>query len=64
VAMFDEVDEGTAVFKLESHAANLPVGAAMLSLEADGCTVPPDHYLDLTGAAGPLMRSGHPARDR
>jgi hypothetical protein len=64
VAMFDEVDEGTAVFKLESRAANLPVGAAVLSLAADGCTVPPDRYLDLTGAAGPLMRSGHPAPDR
>src|SRR5580698_6665674 len=32
VAMFDEVDEGTAVFKLESRAANLPVGAGVLSL--------------------------------
>jgi hypothetical protein len=60
VAMFDEVDEGTAVFKLESRAANLPVGAALLSLEADGCTAAPDLYLGLSGAAGPLIRSGRP----
>jgi hypothetical protein len=62
LAMFDEVDEGTAVFKLESRAANLPVGATVLSLGADGCTAAPDLYLGLSGAAGPLIRSGRPAQ--
>jgi hypothetical protein len=47
VAMFDEVDEGTAIFKC---ASDVPAG--VLPREA----VPADHYLRLTGLGGKLLR--------
>lgn len=52
VAMFDEIDEGTAIFKC---ANELPVNTApakFLSYEG----LPSDHYLWLTGQAGRLLR--------
>lgn len=60
-AMFDEVDEGTALMKAAPHQADLPAGASMLPLDADGCDVPNDRYLRLTGAAGHYLRSNTPA---
>jgi hypothetical protein len=49
-AMFDEMDEGTAVFKCTSDQ---PVGKSrFLSLEG----LPSDHYLWLTGTGGKLLR--------
>ena len=55
VAMFDEVDEGTAIFKCSN---NPPVGASPF-LTYDG--LPTDHYLWLTGKIGELMRNKLPA---
>jgi hypothetical protein len=48
VAMFDEVDEGTAIFK----CTNDPPGKEFATFEGD----PPDHYLRLVGRAGRLLR--------
>lgn len=50
VAMFDEIDEGTAVMKC---AVERPTGA---SLFLDVSDVPSDHYLWLSGQAGRLLR--------
>lgn len=50
VAMFDELDEATAIFKTRSDP---PVGASSFVAEKD---VPGDHYLWLTGQAGRLLR--------
>lgn len=50
VAMFDELDEGTAIFKTENHP---PVGASPFLAEPD---LPNDHYLWLTGMLGRLLR--------
>jgi hypothetical protein len=41
VAMFDEVDEGTAIYKTLPHR---PEGD-FLALDADGCELPSDYYL-------------------
>jgi hypothetical protein len=50
VAMFDEVDEGTAIFKCTNQ---VPVGEnSFLTYEG----LPSDHYLWLTGEAGRMMR--------
>ena len=53
VAMFDEMDEGTAIFKCSS---NLPVGPKRC--DYDG--MPSDHYLWLTGRAGETLRGEVP----
>ena len=57
-AMFDEVDEGTALFRVEPLADQLPVGAQMISLNQDGCALPDDWYLRVTGQAAGYLRSG------
>jgi hypothetical protein len=59
-AMFDEVDEGTAMFKLAPSAAKLPAGATLVPLDADGLTLPSDFYLRLGGAATQVLRGNLP----
>ena len=53
-AMFDEVDEATAIFK----CSNTPPGEAGLFIDMEG--VPPDHYLKLVGEAGRMLRGDAP----
>ena len=49
VAMFDEVDEGTAMFKITETKAKLPVEAQdiLVPLDIDGVNLPSDWYLKL-----------------
>jgi len=55
VAMFDEIDEGTAIMKC---AHNVPVGKSIfVPIEKE---VPSDHYLWLTGMAGKILRGEIP----
>jgi glycoprotein endo-alpha-1,2-mannosidase len=55
VAMFDEIDEGTAIMKC---AHNVPVGKSVfVPTEKE---VPSDHYLWLTGMAGKMLRGEIP----
>jgi hypothetical protein len=53
VAMFDEMDEGTAIMKCANH---LPVGVHLCDYEG----MPTDHYLWLTGKAGQMLRGEIP----
>ena len=53
IGMFDEVDEGTAIYKL---SPTLPVGRHFLGAEDR----PPDWYLRLTGAAARMIRGEDP----
>ena len=55
VAMFDEIDEGTAIFKCTNDP---PVGESKF-LTCEG--LPSDHYLWLTGQIGRLLRKEIPA---
>jgi len=62
-AMFDEVNEGTALFKVQSSTAQtplkgLPAGTSFVAMDADGCRLPSDWYLRLTGEATKLLRNG------
>ncbi len=50
VAMFDELDEGTAIFKTSQDP---PVGASRFLSEPG---LPTDHYLWLTGEIGAMLR--------
>lgn len=50
VAMFDEVDEATAILK----ATNQPPAGASEFITYEG--LPPDHYLWLTGKIGKMLR--------
>ncbi|WP_285008210.1 glycoside hydrolase family 71/99-like protein [Pedobacter faecalis] len=57
IAMFDEIDEATAIFKVSK---NPPVGAStFVSFEAD---IPSDYYLYLSGHAGKMLRRELPFR--
>ena len=58
VAMFDEVDEGTAIFKVTNHP---PVGDGVQFVTYEG--LPSDHYLKLAGLAGKVIRGELPATD-
>ncbi len=58
VAMFDEIDEGTAIFKVTNSP---PVGEGVQFVTYEG--VPSDHYLRLTGLAGKVIRGAMPASD-
>ncbi len=51
IAMFDEVDEGTAIFKCSN---NPPTGDGSTFITLDG--LPSDFYLRLAGEAGKLFR--------
>jgi hypothetical protein len=55
VAMFDEVDEGTAIFKCTN---DVPGGEGTRFLSYEG--LPGDFYLRLTGAGAKLLRGDRP----
>ena len=57
IAMFDEMDEGTQIFKTTN---DVPVGASpFLTYEPHE----PDYYLRLSGAVGRMLRNEIPATD-
>ncbi len=59
VAMFDEVDEGTAIFKCTNDA---PVSDQSHFITYE--SLPSDFYLRLTGAGGKLLRGETPISDK
>jgi len=58
-AIFDEIDEGTAMYKVSPSAATQPVmpeNRRFLPLDADGEKLPSDWYLKLADYAGRALR--------
>jgi len=55
-AMFDEADEGTALFPVETRKDKLPAGANVVYLNHDGCSLPDDWYMRVTGEAAKYLR--------
>ena len=56
IAMFDEVDEGTAMYKIEPHQENTPTTGFWVTLDADGYDLPSDWYLRLASETGRTLR--------
>src|SRR5215831_13817021 len=50
-AMFDEVDEGTAMFKLAASRREAPIERPIVTMDADGQKLPNDWYLRLAREA-------------
>jgi hypothetical protein len=59
-AMFDEVDETTAMYKIAATSNDQPVGVDLVSMDADGYKLPNDWYLRLAGAATQMLRGEIP----
>ena len=55
VAMFDEVDEGTAMYKLAATSDAMPVQGSFVPLQIDGCNLPSDWYLELANQAQRML---------
>jgi len=56
IAMFDEVDEGTAMFKLAENDQMIPREGYWLPLDEDGFDLPSDWYLRAAGLATEVVR--------
>ena len=56
VAMFDEVDEGTAIYKVAENDSQTPTTGRFVTLDEDGEILPSDGYLRLTGEATKMLR--------
>ncbi len=59
-AMYDEVDEGTAMFKLVPTNARLPVEGSFVPLDVDGQSLPSDWYLRVADQASRMLRQEIP----
>lgn len=59
-AMFDEVDEGTAMYKCVPTAAQLPAQGTFVPLNIDGYNLGSDWYLRLADQAGKMLRGEIP----
>lgn len=54
-AMFDEVDEATALIPV-TRSAETPATSRMVTLDSNGCAPPPDWYLYIAGLASRIVR--------
>ena len=59
-AMFDEVNEGTAIYKIASNRSMAPIEASWVSLDADGYNLPSDWYLRLASYAKKMLNKKIP----
>ena len=56
IAMFDEMNEGTSIFKCAEDASMIPAGKYFLTLNADGVHVSSDFYLRVTNDGGKMIK--------
>jgi len=58
IAMFDEINESTAMFKVVSKRSQAPDQGYWLTLDADGADLPSDWYLRLAGEITKAFHAG------
>jgi len=63
-AMFDEMDEGTAMLKMAPTPAELPVQGSFVPLNIDGQALPSDWYLRLANEASKMLRREIPLQSQ
>jgi hypothetical protein len=63
IAMFDEVDEATAMFKIAPKRSDAPDNGYWLTLDADGMDLPADWYLRVAGEITKVYHGLRPAGD-
>ncbi|MXV15476.1 glycoside hydrolase family 71/99-like protein [Hufsiella ginkgonis] len=56
VAMFDEAQEATSIFKCAEDASQIPAGKYFLTLDADGVACSKDFYLRLVNNGGKMVK--------
>jgi hypothetical protein len=59
-AMFDEMNEGTAMLKMQPTVSGVPAQGSFVTLDIDGQTLQSDHYLSVGGAATRMLHGGTP----
>ncbi|BDI29046.1 lectin [Capsulimonas corticalis] len=60
ISMFDEMNEGTAIFKCAEDSSMIPTNQWFLTLDADGKHVSSDYYLRLTNNGGKMIKGALP----
>ncbi|MEO7716764.1 MAG: RICIN domain-containing protein [Capsulimonas sp.] len=60
ISMFDEVNEGTAIFKCAEDTSMSPTNQWFLNLDADGKHLSSDYYLRLTNNGGKMLKGQLP----
>ena len=63
-AMFDEMNEGTSMFKMAATTNQLPVGASLVPFNIDGYALPSDWYLRLADQADKMLRGDIPLQSQ
>ena len=63
-AMFDEMDEGTAIFKMAATPNELPVQGTFVPLNIDGQALSSDWYLRLADQAAKMLRGEIPLQSQ
>ena len=63
-AMFDEMDEGTAIFKMAATPNELPVQGTFAPLNIDGQALSSDWYLRLADQAAKMLRGEIPLQSQ
>jgi hypothetical protein len=56
IAMFDELNEATSIFKCAEDASMMPTNKWLLPLDADGVHVSADFYLRLVKNGGEMLK--------
>jgi hypothetical protein len=60
IAMFDEVNEATQIFKTAENTAQIPSNMWYLTLDADGVACSSDFYLRLVSDGGKMLKGSAP----